>query len=101
MSIAALERIERCQAALIEALESGDVRAIETAVAALRTAVEEAPDDWSRTPETKAAAQRAVAGAEDARTRVNFLTDVVRRRLERLSIARGHGPCATYGAAGR
>ena len=98
---AALERIEQSQAALLVALDSGDIRAIEAGIAGLRDALDEAPADWSRTPETQAMAQRVAALSEDARMRVNFLTDAVRRRLERLSIARGRGPCATYGAAGR
>ena len=98
---AALERIERCQAALLDALESGDISAIEAGIAGLRAAIDAAPADWSRTPETKEMAQRVATLAEGAQMRVNFLTDMIRRRLERLSVARGHGPCATYGATGR
>ena len=99
--VAALERIERCQAALLDALESGDIRAIEAGVATLRASLDEAPAEWSRTRETKALAERVATLAEGAQMRVNFLTDMVRRRLERLSVARGRGPCATYGATGR
>lgn len=99
--VAALERIERCQAELLSALDSGDIRAIEAGIAALRDAVEEAPADWGRTPETERMARRVAVLAQSAQVRVNFLTDMIRRRLERLSVARGRGPCATYGASGR
>lgn len=99
--VAALERIERCQTALADALDSGDIGAIEAAIAALRATLDEAPAEWSRTHETRAMAQRIAALTESAQMRVNFLTDMIRRRLERLSVARGHGPCATYGPTGR
>ena len=99
--VAALERIERCQTELLSALDSGDIRAIEAGTAALRDAVEEAPADWICTPETERMARRVAELAHSAQIRVNFLTDMIRRRLERLSVARGRGPCATYGAAGR
>lgn len=99
--VAILERIERCQTELLGVLDSGDIRAIEAGIAALRDALEEAPADWSRTPDTERMARRVATLAQSAQIRVNFLTDMIRRRLERLSVARGRGPCATYGAAGR
>ena len=101
MTAAALARIEQCQAALLDALDSGDLAAIEAGIAGLGSALEAAPADWARSPETREAAQRVARLASAAQMRVNFLTDMIRRRLERLSVARGQGPCATYGATGR
>ena len=102
MSRDGLQSLKEAHEALISALDSKDVAAIETAVAAFDDSLEAvragglAPD-----ADEAALAEAVLALSEQARIRVNFLTDVLRRRLERLSLLRGQGRVAVYAREGR
>ena len=96
------EAMKEAHEALIAALDSNDIAAIEAAVSsfgesarALRAAV-----DLS-SPEAAERAAELRRLSDQARMRVNFLTDVVRRRLERLEAVRGRGQVALYAREGR
>jgi hypothetical protein len=89
---------------LIEALDGDDPAALEAAVADLGEILEQmkSPGQWHPTPETIAMLTRALALAETARTRVNFLTDRNRRRMELLTNAVGaERRTPAYGSDGR
>lgn len=95
MSLDALETLIEAQAALIAALDAGDVAAIERATG----------DVHALLPAVRAGGQRAEARervgyamrqADAARIRVNFLTDRTRDRADRLATARGERVVETY-----
>lgn len=104
MSEAALDRLVAAKTLLIEALDGGDAAELEAAVAGLGETLDllKTNGQWHPTPETIALLTRALALAETARTRVNYLTDRNRRSLEILSTAAGaaRNPPA-YGPDGR
>ena len=103
MKAAALERVEAAQTALIAALDASDAAAIEAAASAFADCVDAlaaAPGtlDRAETAERAAAVRRLF---DQSQMRVNFLTDVVRRRLDRLAAVRGRDHAPIYDREGR
>lgn len=99
-----LERLIDAESALVEALDGFDVAAIEATIADFRDTLEliKVSGAWHPTPETVAQLTRALSLADTARARVNFLTDLTRRRIDLLAAAAGadRAPPA-YGRDGR
>ena len=91
---ATLERLEARHEALIAALDSNDVEAIEAASRELDAALAQLKgfDQWVAEPELKLAAERIGRLAEAAMMRVNVLQDQAKRRAEALAEVRGQGP---------
>jgi hypothetical protein len=100
---AEIETLIECQTALIAALDAGDVAALEDATARVAKAVAavRAQGGWTESGQAKDRIGHALKQAEAARTRVNFLTDRTRQRLERLHQMRGERVVQTYGARGK
>jgi hypothetical protein len=101
---AALDRLLTAETTLIEALDGHDAAALESATLALADAVKDvrmlAPS--SNTLGLLEQVRHALALAESARARVNYLTDRNRRRLELLSAAVGaERRTPAYGPDGR
>ncbi|MGZ8281510.1 MAG: hypothetical protein ACXWUN_01000 [Allosphingosinicella sp.] len=102
MSHDSLEAMKEAHLALIAALDANDIAAIEAAVATFSVSVQNLRD--AAPPQGEDAADRARELrrlSDQARMRVNFLTDVVRRRRERLDAARGCGEVQLYAREGR
>ncbi len=103
MSLQALDRLAFSHEALIAALEANDLAAIEAATGALAEAVEAAraidpPADRDGFRERLTS---LAALAQAAQGRVNFLTDMVGRRVDMLSAMAGRAPTLTYRASAR
>lgn len=96
----AIERLIDCQGALISALDAGDVSAVEDATQRVVHALEAVRSETSAT-EDRPRFDYALRQAEAARGRVNFLTDRVSQRLERLTHQRGDRVTQTYTNAGK
>jgi hypothetical protein len=103
MSVATLEHLEACQKGLIAALDGHDVEELEASIVRLSAAVQvaRAAGAWRDRAEVVQHARRITGLAEAARVRVNFLTDLTQRRLDRLTEARGLPPAAVYSRSGR
>ena len=103
MSLALLDRLTIAHEALIGALDSNDISAIEAATAELAAAVQASRDAVPALAGTAARERLAslAALAQAAQVRVNFLTDGVRRRMDTLAMTRGRVGNLTYGPAGR
>ena len=101
MSEAAVNRMIASSEALIAALDAHDIEAIETRLAAFGASVGhlKTSGDWQRSPELSARLARALALTDAARTRVRFLADSNRQRIDMLANAAGRFDCtpATYG----
>lgn len=87
MGIAALQQLIAREQALIAALDGQDVAAIEAAGAALCDAAVavQAAGGWREISEIKAHLLTALAHADAARIRINYLSDAANRRLETLA----------------
>jgi hypothetical protein len=98
-----VETLIACQTALLAALDAGDVAALEEATARVAAAVSavRAQGGWGGDAHQKDRIAHALKQAEAARTRVNFLTDRTRQRIERLSEMRGQRIIQTYGNQGK
>ena len=103
MSLAVLDRLASCHEALIRALDGNDLEAIETATLALADAIgsARADRDWAATPEVKERLLSLAALAQAAQIRVNFLTDMIRRRVDAAAALRGAQPVTVYQAHAR
>jgi len=103
MSEAALDTLAAAQAAHIAALDAGDIDALESATAVLRAAIDEvrAVGGWRARPDLRPLLIDARKRADAARARVNWLTDVTARRLDRLANATGLPRAQAYGRNGR
>lgn len=88
---ASLERLEASHNALIGALDSRDIEALERSIGDFRNAVDEvrAAGGWRDNPEVVDKVLEIASLSEAARVRVNFLTDSVRQRIEALAAVRG------------
>ena len=83
MQLAVLDALAGSHEALIRALDGDDLAEIERATAALAEAVHEARrHDWHSTPDLKERLLSLAALAQTAQIRVNFLTDMIRRRID-------------------
>ena len=103
MQLAVLDALATSHEALIRALDGDDLAEIERATAALAEAVHEARarDDWAGTPGMKERLLNLAALAQAAQIRVNFLTDMIRRRVDAAAALRGAQPVAVYHAHAR
>lgn len=88
------------QTALIDALDGGDVAAIEAATTAVSQAVLRMRACGVVSGISRDELSYALKQSEAARTRVNFLADRTRQRLDRLAERRGVRHAATYNSAG-
>jgi hypothetical protein len=86
MSEAAVARLNGACEALILALDNGDAQAVETATKNYADALEHVSSigGWHATPRLADQVRHAVQLADAARARVNYLTDLTRRRFEVL-----------------
>lgn len=97
MQLAILDALARSHEALIRALDGDDLGEIEQATASLVEAVHEARrHDWRSTPALKERLLSLAALAQAAQIRVNFLTDMIRRRVDAAAALRGDQPQMTY-----
>ena len=97
MQLAILDALARSHEALIRALDGDDLGEIEQATAPLAEAVHEARrHDWHSTPDLKERLLSLAALAQAAQIRVNFLTDMIRRRVDAAAALRGAQPQMTY-----
>ena len=97
MQLAILDALARSHEALIRALDGDDLGEIEQATASLAEAVHEARrHDWHSTPDLKERLLSLAALAQAAQIRVNFLTDMIRRRVDAAAALRGAQPQMTY-----
>lgn len=87
----ALERLTQASHGLIEALDAGSAAAVEDATLRFSDAVGEvrAVGGWHSTPELVAELDNVMKLADAARARLNYLTDINRRRFEMLCAAAG------------
>lgn len=101
MSEAAVNRMIATSEALIAALDAHDVEAIETTLPKFGESVRDlrSSGGWQRSPELSARLAKAMALADAARTRVRYLADNNRQKLDMLATAAGRFDCtpATYG----
>jgi hypothetical protein len=98
MSVGNLETIIACQNDLLLALDARDVASMESASAALQVAVNAAKstDTWQNHAEAKAKIDYALKQSDAARTRVNFLSDWTRQKIEKLAELRGVAHSGPY-----
>jgi hypothetical protein len=97
MQLAILDTLARSHEALIRALDGDDLSDIEQATANLAEAVHDARrHDWHSTPGLKERLLSLAALAQAAQIRVNFLTDMIRRRVDAAAALRGAQPQMTY-----
>ena len=102
MQLAILDTLSRSHEALIRALDGDDLAGIEQATAALAEAVHGARrHDWHSTPDLKERLLSLAALAQAAQIRVNFLTDMIRRRVDAAAALRGAQPATVYNANAR
>ena len=103
MQLAILDALATSHEALIRALDGDDLAEIERATAALAEAVHETRhhDGWRATPGLKERLLSLAALAQAAQIRVNFLTDMIRRRVDAAAALRGAQPAAVYHAHAR
>ena len=103
MTPTVLDQLITSETALIEALDGDDVAVLEAAMTDFRDTLDllKSKGAWHATPETVAQLTRALALAEAARVRVNYLTDRTRRRINLLSDAAGVIPISGYLRDGR
>ncbi len=98
MQLAILDALAGSHEALIRALDGDDLAEIERATATLAEAVHEARrhDGWQHAPGLKERLLSLAALAQAAQIRVNFLTDMIRRRVDAAAALRGAQPPMTY-----
>jgi hypothetical protein len=103
VSEAALQELKEAQAALIAALDSNDVEAIDTANAALAEAIEQVrvAGGWRERPGLRDDLVHILKVAEAARGRVNALADQNRRDLEKLINLAGVPRAVAYRRSGK
>jgi hypothetical protein len=91
MSEAVLNRLTEASEGLILALDKGSAEAVEQATQRFSTALKDvqAIGGWHGSPEVIEKLQYAMKLADAARARVNYLTDINRRRFESLCKAAG------------
>jgi hypothetical protein len=96
-----IEGVITAQATLIAAIDAGDVAAIEAATAALSRMLSAVRASGAVADVSRDRVDHALKQTEAARTRVNYLADRTRQRLDRLAEIRGNRRPATYNSAGR
>ena len=103
MQLSLLDALAGTHEALIRALDGDDLAEIERATAALAEAVHDARrhEGWQSAPGLKERLLSLAALAQAAQIRVNFLTDMIRRRVDAAAALRGAQPVAVYHAHAR
>ena len=103
MTPTVLDQLIASETTLIEALDGGDITALEAAMTDFHDTLDllKSTGAWHATPETVAQLTRALALAEAARVRVNYLTDRTRRRISLLAEAAGVARASGYQRDGR
>lgn len=105
MTDAVVESLILSSEALIAALDTQDIDAIEAALPALGRSVEalDTLDRGNLSPERRARLEEAMRLADGARTRVRYLADRARQQIDMLAVAAGRFDCtpATYDRSGR
>ncbi|MBW8743992.1 MAG: hypothetical protein JF628_06565 [Sphingomonas sp.] len=103
MNDAALQQLGDAQAALMAALNARDIGAIETANAAVATAVEDVRKvgGWREHPGLRDELIQVLKNAEAARGHINRLADQNRRGLDKLISLAGTPRAAAYGRSGK
>jgi hypothetical protein len=96
-----VDRVIAAQAALIAALDSGDVAAIEAATTTLSGVLTALRSSGAVAGTSRERVDHALRQSDAARTRVNFLADRTRQRLDRLAERRGGRRPTTYDSLGR
>jgi len=96
-----VDRVIAAQASLIAALDAGDVAAIEVATTALSNMLTALRAGGAVVDASRERVDHALRQSDAARTRVNFLADRTRQRLDRLAERRGGRRPATYNSLGR
>ena len=100
MSLAAIDHLVGSSEALIAALDSHDIEAIESALPAFGTSVGQlrSSGGWEQSPEISERLAHALSLADSARSRVRYLADRTQQRIDLLSTAAGRFDCtpATY-----
>ncbi len=91
-----VEAVIAAQAALIAALDGGDVAMIERATAALSETLDAVRGKGGVHDVGRHRVDHALAQSEAARMRVNFMADRTRQRLDRLAARRGVRTRDTY-----
>ncbi len=91
MSEAVLTRLTESAEGLIDALDKGSAEAVEQATLRFSNALKDVQGigGWHGSPEVIEKLQYAMKLADAARARVNYLTDMNRRRFEALCKAAG------------
>lgn len=103
MTAVALDDLIAREEALVCALDSGDVGAIECATQEMGIALSmvAATGGWRAEPELGQRLVRALRLAEAAGGRINYLVDDNRRRMDRLIALAGQPRVEAYGRSGR
>lgn len=105
MNDAAVDGLIGSSEALIAALDSHDIEAIEAALPAFGRSVEaiRTPGDWTPSPGVRARLEEALRLADGARARVRYMADRTQQRIDLLAVAAGRFDCtpATYSRPGR
>jgi hypothetical protein len=98
MTDTALDNLIACHTALIAALDARDAGAIEHASMQLALAVTYAQsyDAWRESAEARAKIEHGLKQSNAARTRVNYLSEWTRQRIDRLNELRGASVTHTY-----
>ena len=101
MSETALNRMIASSEALIAALDANDIDAIEGRLPEFGESVRDlrSSGGWQKSADLSARLSQAMALADAARTRIRYLADNNRRKLDMLATAAGRFDCtpATYG----
>ncbi len=101
MNAADVEAVIVAQAALIAALDAGDVAAIERATATLADLLGTLKQQNLVAPMDRTRVDHALRQSDAARIRVNFLADRTRQRRERLAQVRGARAATLYSPRGQ
>jgi hypothetical protein len=98
MTDTALDHLLACQTALIAALDARDAGAIEQASMQLANATANAHsyDAWHSNTSARSKIEHSLKQADAARTRVNYLSEWTRQRIDRLNELRGAPVIHTY-----
>jgi hypothetical protein len=96
-----VDRVIAAQAALIAALDASDVAAIEAATTTLSGLLTALRSSGAVVGAPRERVDHALRQSDAARTRINYLADRTRQRLDRLAERRGGRRPATYDSLGR
>jgi hypothetical protein len=92
LSVHALDAIIAAEVAMIAALDADDMKAIAAALPMLGSSVGDLKNSrsWQQTPANVDRLRHALALADSARIRLQYLADSNHRRMDLLAVAAGH-----------